>query len=136
MILPPDAKRCICDDQPLPLGEKCPECGKSRVVSNSKQPYESLEGVSAARSSPMEHLKGVATRIEVPFEHIIEVTREFYEKHPWNFVINIVLAIGSSILGYFLSGLLGLAIGGVIGILLVFLAPQTIIKVREINRRI
>lgn len=63
-----------------------------------------------------------------------ETRREFYEKNPCAMWVVIALTVISSLLGIFISGWAGVALGLAIGALSYFLGPRAIIKVREIER--
>jgi len=59
-------------------------------------------------------------------------TKEYYQKYPKLIVINIIVILLSSILGFFITGVIGIIIGIAIGILSFLYLPSGITKVKEI----
>lgn len=62
-------------------------------------------------------------------------TREFYEENPRWLTFNVILIVVMSIVGAFLVGPLGIAIGILVGLASFFLIPPGRIKVRERTER-
>jgi hypothetical protein len=69
----------------------CPNCGKSGKIINLKA---NSVGVS---------ITGTKTRLMT--------VREYYEKHPIIMVLGIFITLGTSFVGFFLQGYLGLLVG-------------------------
>lgn len=63
-----------------------------------------------------------------------EKRREFYEKNTAIYWLIIAITIGSPIIGFFVTGLIGVFVGLVFGIVSYFLGPYAVTKVREIHR--
>ena len=58
-------------------------------------------------------------------------TKEYYQKYPKLILINIIVILLSSLLGFFITGIIGIIIGMVIGILSFLYLPSGITKVKE-----
>lgn len=65
---------------------------------------------------------------------VAESREESEQKKPWLLVIIWILTVGIPVMGYFLGGLPGLAIGIVGGIAVYFLTPFAVKKVVKITR--
>ena len=59
--------------------------------------------------------------------------REYYEKHPVQLAVMIVLTIVSSFLGLVLTGWIGVAVGLLIGVIAYLIGPLASTKVREVR---
>ena len=82
----------------LPFDHKgaCPNCGESGKVIN-------LKAFSTALS-----IKGTNVRLSL--------IKEYYEKHPRVLVLGILITLGISLVGFLLSGYLGLVVGCVLSL--------------------
>lgn len=99
---------CGASLSPAHIGP-CPECGEKE----KKMVLVSNETIQ---------IKEYVSRI-----------REFYKKNPKILGLVIAIAVASLLVGWFLAGLLGLGIG-IILVVLSFIVPPRVTKVREIER--
>ncbi len=61
-------------------------------------------------------------------------TKEYYQKYPRLIVLNIIIILLTSLLGFFIAGIIGITIGTVIGILSFLYLPSGITKIKEIYK--
>lgn len=64
----------------------------------------------------------------------LEGRREFYERHSWAVAVVIAITIVSPLLGFYLTGIVGVIAGLAFGAFSYFFSPTAVIKVREITR--
>ena len=98
---------------PLPLNYSgpCPKCGKEGKI----------VFLTLKESAPLKYSLNC------------KVQKEFFEKNSFILCILITITLASSLIGFILSGVIGIIIGIGLGILSLLLGPYAIIKVREIR---
>lgn len=61
-------------------------------------------------------------------------TREFYEKNPTALWVVVILTVVSPMIGYFVTGLAGVLVGLILGVLSYYVGAIAVTKVREIRQ--
>jgi len=97
---------------PLDHSGPCPKCGKiGRYI-----------------------VAGISEGINIKESSIWERRREFIKKNPIFIALSILITLGAPILGYFISGIIGIVLGIILGFGVSILGLFAIIKIREIHR--
>jgi hypothetical protein len=88
----------------------CPKCGKT------------------GRNIKAEFFEKITIKDSLSWEH----RREFIKKNPIIILICIIITFGAPVLGFFLSGLVGVIIGIILGFGVSILGLFAVMKIREI----
>src|SRR5215218_6227456 len=103
---------CGHDLGSVPRGKPCPQCGETRRT----------YGVELKATA-----RGVAS---MSWVHVGERVREYRERHPVWFIINVVLALGSPFLGLWLVGWWGVVVGILGGLLSLWVGERASVTVQ------
>jgi len=63
----------------------------------------------------------------------IKTTKEFYETNPTVKFLAIVISVISPCIGLFIAGISGIVIGLIVSVIVYYLSPYAVMKVREIR---
>lgn len=58
-------------------------------------------------------------------------TKKYYKKHPFLFIVSIIIIVGTSLIGFIIDGAVGVVIGFIISILVFLFLPPASEKIIE-----
>jgi rubredoxin len=115
-----------------PPGEPCPNCGRTSRTFGKVLNATATGKASSSRTVGKTLQATAKDTASMSWVHMGERVREYWERHPAWFVVNVVLVLGSPFLELLgLVGVWGVLVGEALGLLGFWVGPKASTKVRE-----